>query len=68
MSPVAISKKIKRTSYLGKLPALSLEILCRANPVQFCNRVKVAQYRSLGGDSLFKHFIQVMADYVSPRM
>ena len=31
-------EKIKRTSYLGKLPALSLEILCRANPVQFYNR------------------------------
>ena len=67
--------KIKQTSYLGKLPALSLEILSRANPVQFCNRVKVAQlpiyrsvYGSLGGDSLFKHSIKVMADYVSPRM
>ena len=50
-------------------------MICRGNPVQFCNRVKVVQwpiyrsaYRSLGGNSLYKHFIQVMADYVSPRM
>ena len=51
--------KIKQTSYLGKLPALSLEILCRGNPVQFCNRVKSLLRQGLSepdfyGDLVYK--------------